>query len=67
MKKLGLFLLKNNIHIMTLIFLGWAVWCVLPSFSVLFRPSFPDAVPGEYSMKNSLRIKQGSAQNCVDR
>ena len=26
MKKLGLFLLKNNIHIMTLIFLGWAVW-----------------------------------------
>ena len=26
MKKLGLWLLKNNIHIMTLIFLGWAVW-----------------------------------------
>ena len=26
MKKIGLFLLKNNIHIMTLIFLGWAVW-----------------------------------------
>ena len=26
MKKLGLFLLKNNIHIMTLIFLGWTVW-----------------------------------------
>ena len=26
MKKLGLFLLKNNIHIMTLIFLGFAVW-----------------------------------------
>ena len=26
MKKLGFFLLKNNIHIMTLIFLGWAVW-----------------------------------------
>ena len=26
MKKLGLFLLKNNIHIMTLIFIGFAVW-----------------------------------------
>lgn len=26
MKKIGLWLLKNNIHIMTLIFLGWAVW-----------------------------------------
>ena len=26
MKKLALWLLKNNIHIMTLIFLGWAVW-----------------------------------------
>lgn len=26
MKKLGLFLLKHNIHIMTLIFVGWAVW-----------------------------------------
>lgn len=26
MKKFGLFLLKNNIHIMTLIFLGFAVW-----------------------------------------
>ncbi|MBO4444940.1 MAG: hypothetical protein J5814_09285 [Bacteroidaceae bacterium] len=26
MKKLGLFLLKNNIHVMTLIFVGWAVW-----------------------------------------
>lgn len=26
MKKLGLFLLKNNIHLMTLIFVGWAVW-----------------------------------------
>ena len=26
MKKLGLFLLKNNIHLMTLIFIAWAVW-----------------------------------------
>ena len=26
MKKIGLFLLKNNIHIMTLIFIGFAVW-----------------------------------------
>ena len=26
MKKLGLFLLKNNIHLMTLVFVGWAVW-----------------------------------------
>ena len=26
MKKIGLFLLKNNIHLMTLIFVGWAVW-----------------------------------------
>ena len=26
MKKFGLFLLKNNIHLMTLVFLGWAVW-----------------------------------------
>ena len=26
MKKIGLWLLKNNIHIMTLIFLCWAVW-----------------------------------------
>ena len=26
MKRIGLWLLKNNIHIMTLIFLGWAVW-----------------------------------------
>ena len=26
MKKFGLFLLKNNIHLMTLIFVGWAVW-----------------------------------------
>lgn len=26
MKRLVLFLLKNNIHIMTLIFLGWTVW-----------------------------------------
>ena len=26
MKKLGLFLLKHNIHLMTLIFVGWAVW-----------------------------------------
>ena len=26
MKKLGLFLLKNNIHLMTLAFLGWAIW-----------------------------------------
>ena len=25
MKKLGLFLLKNNIHVMTLIFLGFAM------------------------------------------
>ena len=23
---LGLFLLKHNIHLMTLIFVGWAVW-----------------------------------------
>ena len=29
MKKIGLWLLKNNIHIMTLIFLAWAVWAVL--------------------------------------
>ena len=28
MKKFGLWLLKNNIHIMTLIFLGWAVWAL---------------------------------------
>ena len=28
MKKLGFFLLKNNIHLMTMIFLGWAVWGV---------------------------------------
>ena len=28
MKKIGLWLLKNNIHFMTLIFLGWAVWGV---------------------------------------
>ena len=28
MKKLGFFLLKNNIHLMTLIFVGWAVWAV---------------------------------------
>ncbi len=26
MKKLGLFLLKNNIHLMTLIFIAWVVW-----------------------------------------
>ena len=26
MKKLGLFLLKNNIHLMTLVFVVWAVW-----------------------------------------
>lgn len=26
MKKVGLFLLKNNIHLMTLCFIGWAVW-----------------------------------------
>ena len=26
MKKFGLFLLKNNIHLMTLVFVGWAVW-----------------------------------------
>lgn len=26
MKKFGFWLLKNNIHIMTLIFLGWAIW-----------------------------------------
>ena len=26
MKKFGLWLLKNNIHIMTLIFLGWVLW-----------------------------------------
>ena len=26
MKRFGLFLLKNNIHLMTLVFLGWAVW-----------------------------------------
>ena len=26
MKKLGLFLLKNNIHLMTFIFIAWAVW-----------------------------------------
>ena len=28
MKKFGLWLLKHNIHIMTLIFLGWTVWAV---------------------------------------
>ena len=28
MKKFGLWLLKNNIHIMTAIFLGWAVWAI---------------------------------------
>lgn len=28
MKKMGLWLLKHNIHIMTLIFLGWAVWAI---------------------------------------
>ena len=28
MKKFGLWLLKNNIHIMTAIFLGWAVWAL---------------------------------------
>lgn len=26
MKKIGLFLLKNNIHLMTLVFVGWVVW-----------------------------------------
>ena len=26
MKRFGLFLLKNNIHLMTLVFLGWVVW-----------------------------------------
>ena len=26
MKKFGFFLLKNNIHLMTLVFVGWAVW-----------------------------------------
>ena len=26
MRKLGLFLLKNNIHLMTFIFIAWAVW-----------------------------------------
>lgn len=26
MKRLGLFLLKNNIHLMTLCFIGWAIW-----------------------------------------
>ena len=26
MKRFGLFLLKNNIHLMTLVFVGWAVW-----------------------------------------
>ena len=28
MKKIGLWLLKHNIHIMTLIFLGWAMWAI---------------------------------------
>ena len=28
MKRLGLFLLKNNIHLMTLVFAGFAVWAV---------------------------------------
>ncbi|MGN0235087.1 MAG: HXXEE domain-containing protein [Paludibacteraceae bacterium] len=28
MKKAGLFLLKNNIHLMTLCFAGWAVWAI---------------------------------------
>ena len=28
MKKIGLFLLKNNIHLMTLVFAGFAVWTV---------------------------------------
>ena len=26
MKKFGLWLLKNNIHLMTLVFVGWAIW-----------------------------------------
>ena len=29
MKKLGLFLLKNNIHLMTLVFIGFAIWAGL--------------------------------------
>ena len=28
MKKFGLFLLRNNIHLMTLIFVGWAAWAI---------------------------------------
>ena len=28
MKKFGLFLLRNNIHLMTLVFVGWAFWAV---------------------------------------
>ena len=28
MKKFGFFLLKNNIHLMTFVFVGWAVWAV---------------------------------------
>ena len=26
MKRFGLFLLKNNIHLMTLVFVGFAIW-----------------------------------------
>lgn len=29
MKRTGLFLLKNNIHLMTLVFIVWAVWAVV--------------------------------------
>ncbi len=29
MKRIGLFLLKNNIHLMTLCFAGWAVWAAM--------------------------------------
>ena len=28
MKRIGLFLLKNNIHLMTLVFAGFAVWTI---------------------------------------
>ena len=28
MKKFGLWLLKNNIHLMTLVFVGWAIWAI---------------------------------------
>ena len=34
MKRFGLFLLKNNIHLMTLVFVGWAVWAAFVHQSI---------------------------------